>query len=282
MEIHYDNYVKHTVSDLSITTLGHQDCSPSHFFGPAIRDCYLIHFVASGSGIFRNQTGTFGVGEGDIFLIRPSELTYYRANEATPWTYYWVGFDGFKAKGLLSDSGFTLDHPVISTSSTKRLTEAFMQMNNIAAARRSSELGCLGTLYLIFHFLSSDNDPQSFADDAKVGTREYFNKAVMFFEQNYPYKIGIEQLSRTIGLDRTALFRAFVRESGISPQEYLIRFRIGKACELLHKTSLSVSEIAESVGMQNVSHFSDIFKSRTGFSPREYRNTPSELTESSV
>ncbi|MHB1453520.1 MAG: AraC family ligand binding domain-containing protein [Saccharofermentanales bacterium] len=283
MEIHYDyNSSRHTVSDLSITTLGHQDCSPSHFFGPAIRDYFLIHFVVSGSGIYKNQTGTYEIREGDIFLIRPAELTYYRADVSTPWTYYWVGFDGFKAKGLLSDSGFAPDRPVISPSSADRLAGVFMQMNSIAAARRSSELGCLGTLYLIFHLLASDNAPDAAAGDAKVGTREYFNKAILFFEQNYPYKIEIEKLSRNIGLDRTGLFRAFIRESGISPREYLIRFRIGKACELLHKTSLAVSEIAESVGMPNVSHFSDIFKSRKGLSPRVYRNTPPESAENDM
>ncbi|MHB8962669.1 MAG: AraC family transcriptional regulator [Saccharofermentanales bacterium] len=279
-EIYYtNNSNKYSVSDLCIITLGYQECNPSHFFGPAIRDYYLVHFVASGRGIFRNQTGTYEIGAGDIFLIRPAELTYYRADEADPWTYFWVGFDGFKAKGLLLDSGFTPDHPVIKISSADQLTAIFLQMNNIAAIRRNSELGCLGTLYLIFHLLASENAPCTAADSIKVGTREYFNKAVLFYEQNYPYKIEIEQVSALIGLDRTGLFRAFIRESGISPQEYLIRFRIGKACELLHKTSLTVSAIAESVGIPNISHFSDLFKSRTGLSPRRFRSTLPELTE---
>ncbi len=264
--------------DLGLITMGYEECEPAHFFGPAIRDHYLIHFVTAGSGIFRNPHGTFRIGRGDLFLIRPSEWTYYRADDSDPWIYCWAGFAGSGALRLLADAGFDERRPVVHTGFPDRMAALFSQMSGIAAAHGGCDPGCLASLYMIFHLLQAEHAPDH---REKIphpsGSRDSFQKAVQYIELRYPYRIGIAWLSRHIGIDRTALFRAFIREAGVSPKEYLIRFRIGKACELLRRTPLPVSEIAESVGMPDLSHFSDLFKSRTGVSPREYRRlTPGD------
>jgi AraC-like DNA-binding protein len=266
---------KPSATDLCVVTAGCEECRPSHFFGPAIRDHYLLHVVCAGRGIFRNQAGNHRITAGSLFLIRPSELTYYQADAMEPWTYYWIGFDGLRARELLSDAGFAKDRPVLQPVAVDRIREIVRSMADDASTPKHFDLGCLGALYLLLHLLSAENASK---EEGKLGSREYFREAVRWMEQNYPYRIGIDALSKRIGLDRTALFRAFVRESGMSPQEYLIRFRIGKAGELLRKTTLSVAEIAESVGIPNGSHFSDLFKSRTGLSPRDYRRSSPEMT----
>ena len=40
-------------SDLNPLQFGYESCNKSHFFGPAVRTYWLIHFVVSGSGIFK-------------------------------------------------------------------------------------------------------------------------------------------------------------------------------------------------------------------------------------
>lgn len=266
------------ISDLTLLTSGFETCKPSHSFGPAIRSHYLIHFIEKGSGWFKNEKGQFPIQEGGIFLIRPSELTYYSAEETNPWVYSWVGFEGIKAKEICSAMGFTEDCPVLYTNSIPEVKHCFDRINQLVTVSKSPELGCLGFLYqIIQHFI--DLNPATVSrENHKKNNRLYVDKSVHYFEENYPYRIAIGDLARFTGLDRTTLFRIFIQECGISPQEYLIRFRLKKASELLQKTALPVGEIASSVGMDNTAHFSTIFKSRIGLSPRDFRKKPVEIT----
>ena len=65
-----------------------------------------------------------------------------------------------------------------------------------------------------------------------------------------------------------ALFRSEVRKSF---SEYLICYRISKAKKLLRSSSLTVSQVSESVGISDPHYFTRIFTERTGVNPKKYR-----------
>ena len=60
--------------------------------------------------------------------------------------------------------------------------------------------------------------------------------------------------------------------TGISPQEYLLDYRIRKACELLQNTDLPIAHIARSVGYEDSLYFSRLFKQHMKSSPSSYRH----------
>jgi AraC-like DNA-binding protein len=62
------------------------------------------------------------------------------------------------------------------------------------------------------------------------------------------------------------------KETGKTAQEHIHLFVIEKAKNTLLNTSNSISEIGYSLGFAYPQHFSNLFKSKTGVSPREYRN----------
>ena len=86
---------------------GSESCAPGHFFGPAIRPHYLIHFIRSGRGKYIYQDSIFELEKGDAFLILPGETTKYIADEKEPWEYSWIAFDGPDARTLLKHCRFT-------------------------------------------------------------------------------------------------------------------------------------------------------------------------------
>ena len=57
---------------------------------------------------------------------------------------------------------------------------------------------------------------------------------------------------------------------GIS--EHLVRIRVEKACELLRKSGMSVSDIAESCGFQTAKYFITVFKRSMGMTPKTWRS----------
>jgi two-component system response regulator YesN len=67
------------------------------------------------------------------------------------------------------------------------------------------------------------------------------------------------------------LGRIFQQELGLSPMEYLNRYRIKEAKALLSQTGASITEIAAQVGFDDPAYFSRAFRKQVGFSPRAYR-----------
>ena len=64
------------------------------------------------------------------------------------------------------------------------------------------------------------------------------------------------------------LFHSLFRET---PHEYVTALRLFEARRLLRTTDLQLGEVAVTVGFQQASSFSRLFKQRYGMSPREYR-----------
>ena len=74
-----------------------------------------------------------------------------------------------------------------------------------------------------------------------------------------------------MGINRSYLYTVFKDKSGISPKEYLTRFRVRQAKSLLKETALPVSAVAASVGYEDNLYFSKVFRRVSGISPTEYR-----------
>ena len=71
-------------------------------------------------------------------------------------------------------------------------------------------------------------------------------------------------------LERSYFHRIFKQETGLSPEEYLIKFRIRRAKELIQK-GIDFKDIAQSVGIGDVYYFSQVFKKHESMTPSEYR-----------
>ena len=89
---------------------------------------------------------------------------------------------------------------------------------------------------------------------------------------NYKEEITLESLTALLPMSEGQFCHTFKEVIGMPPIAYIIRYRILQSCGLLSKTSLQISEIARTVGFNNVSYFNREFKKAIGCSPREYRN----------
>ncbi|MBQ9997873.1 MAG: helix-turn-helix transcriptional regulator, partial [Clostridia bacterium] len=69
------------------------------------------------------------------------------------------------------------------------------------------------------------------------------------------------------------LINRFKKHTGKTPVKYLTELRVKKAKEYLLNTDLTIGEISEIVGFDNVYYFSNVFKNETAMSPLKFRNT---------
>lgn len=101
--------------------------------------------------------------------------------------------------------------------------------------------------------------------------RSYVEDSLQYIENNYDHSFSIQEIADSLGLECTYLYRLFKKVTGFSPQEYLLDYRIRKACELLQNTDLPIAQISRSVGYEDSLYFSRLFKQYMKSSPSSYR-----------
>ena len=82
----------------------------------------------------------------------------------------------------------------------------------------------------------------------------------------------VELLAREAGLSRSGFANRFSAMLGITPMDYLKRWRMQIARALLATQGASVAEAAEQAGYRSEAAFSRAFKSETGYAPSAYRS----------
>ena len=83
--------------------------------------------------------------------------------------------------------------------------------------------------------------------------------------------IRVADLSDEAGLSRAHFSRAFARNFGTPPRDYILSRRIARARTMLTDTNLSASQIAMRCGFSNPSHLTTAFKQQLGLTPTAYR-----------
>lgn len=119
--------------------------------------------------------------------------------------------------------------------------------------------------HLVLDLLFLSRQPAEQAGDEAV------RFCIRFFEQNDQTKISLGELAQKVHLSKQSLIARFKKATGLTPIEYLIRLRIRKAKSLLLNSSLSVTQIAQLCGFENVYYFSGRFKQLENVSPAGYR-----------
>ena len=82
----------------------------------------------------------------------------------------------------------------------------------------------------------------------------YIQSTVDFIESYYMNEISVEDMASNLGLNRSYFSKIFKKSTQKSPQDFLIQYRINKACELLRSTSMPIMQIAHLVGYHNQFH----------------------------
>ena len=244
--------------ELSFLFCGRQTCAPGDSAGPAVREHYLLHFCLSGRGMYQVQGSSYAVGPGEGFLILPGEVTSYQADQAEPWCHIWVGFDGTRAGELLHSCGLGRDHRTYRCTAPDRLDHCVREMMRYETAGQGHELMLQGELY---HFLGwIARSAQEPAHRGRETGKEYVELATEYIRNHFQEDLTVAKLARYVGLNRSYLTTVFQSVLHLSPQQFLMRFRMTRAAQRLRENELSIGEVARSCGYPDPLTFSKAFK----------------------
>lgn len=109
---------------------------------------------------------------------------------------------------------------------------------------------------------------------------KYLVQIKALFDANYKEHFNLDELAQTYHVSKYKIIRDFTTYLHNSPINYLIEKRITAAKKLLLETDYPIYEIASLVGIDNINHFTNLFKKSTHLTPNKYRKTGQiELTE---
>lgn len=84
-------------------------------------------------------------------------------------------------------------------------------------------------------------------------------------------ELNVEMLGQSAGISRVHLHRRLKDLIGMNPSDFIRNIRLQRACKLLQKQDIEITQVAYAVGFTSQPHFSTAFKRYTGFSPTVYR-----------
>lgn len=256
-------------TDFYMLFCGMQECPSLYSFGPAVREYLLLHYCISGKGFYYLRNKRYEIQAGDAFLILPNEVTFYQADEQEPWTYLWIGFDGSKASLYLKRCGLDKEHLITHCDQSEQLVTIIQDIMAHTTLSYSNELYNQGKLFEFFSYLAQSAHIEYRTEISSENI--HVSKTIEFIQKNFQNMITVNEMADYVGLHRSYLSTIFQQQIHMSPQQFLMKFRITKAMTMLIDTEYPINSISYSCGYANQLAFSKAFHKIAGMSPSNYR-----------
>lgn len=257
---------------LYVTDVGYIKAQENYECKTRVMGDYYIIIVLKGEGSFVSRDHHYDLRAGDMYFLFPNVLHSYKTDKNNLLCHMWVGFNGNNAKILFDQIGVNEKNAVVHCGIGSAVFQCAMDIFELMKERSlSASLSAIGHLYALFAGLA---DILIMDDACRIDTKKALTPiqaAIEFMENNFSNPISISMVAEFAGLSRAYFSTSFIKETGISPIEFLKTLRMNQAIYYLGNTMLTVKEIAHSVGYDNGLYFSKDFSKRFGVCPTTYR-----------
>lgn len=241
--------------------------------GPAIRDCYVIEYCNAGEGQVTINNHVFPLKKGQSVVLFPGSIVTLESSRQNPWAFTWVHFHGTKVAHYLENMGVTENTPLFPWEENQDILDFMLHGAEICVAKSPTlefEQKAYGnTLFAMLARACIACRPD---DVIRRSPQRYISQALQYIEANFIKRVKVSDIAAHIGLNRTYFSTLFREEMGQTPQEFLIQYRIQKACEFFTNPQATVASVAYSLGYEP--HvFSRVFKQVIGKTPQEYKES---------
>ena len=121
------------------------------------------------------------------------------------------------------------------------------------------------------HLFKGELDQDAVKRDYNTQDLTFIKKVNTIIETNYNNsKFNVVELSKDMAINRTGFYQKFTQITKLSPSNYLRKYRIEKAVQLLYENKISVVSIGDEVGFSSRGGFFNAFKKEKGMTPSEF------------
>ncbi|MDR3711124.1 MAG: AraC family transcriptional regulator [Capsulimonadaceae bacterium] len=259
-----DAFTNLLAGDVSIQLTGRptiHHCAPDWFWKPPPLVDYDLWCVLAGRGWFSLPSGLQLLAAGSCYVVPPGASPHAWHQPDTPLTVFAVHFEvegKFVApKGIagrqVSDASFL--HALAERAET-----AYASENPIRRRQAEALIREIMLLLLVESQLAENT-----SGDERVG------ELLAAIRAEPGRRWSIDEMASRACLSRSQLTRVVTQATGMPPMEFVIRERLDRARRMLIETRKTITEIASTLGYEDVHYLSRQFKARYGHGPRAYR-----------
>ena len=229
---------------------------------------FLLMEILEGECLFKQEDKILTAYTGDFILLNCYKPHEYYTDSSLHFRF--IHFDGNVSEDfydlITKNNGhiinLTMTHHAHTISS--QLISHYSGMTPLTEGTVSCMLHQL--LYILLNH-AIPSEPYTDMDYA-------LQNALNFIHLNYEKELSVELIAQQANLSIYHFSRLFKKETGYSPYEYLMHYRLDKAKKLLKTSKKTISEISFLTGFKSESNFIYCFHKNMNMSPGQFRRLP--------
>lgn len=245
-------------------------------------DRYEIYYLISGERDYFIENRTYHVKPGNLVLIDKGIIHRTIGESSTGYEralfYYDTAFETQMKYMFPNINLFSIFNKDLHVFALSKKDQAFLEKQIVKIAdeclnQNENYLQYLEVLYIELLLYINRCIYDSLTQVPQVSNPKFakITDIIQFINSNYMKKLNLPLITEKFFISTSCFTKTFKEATGFTFVEYLNNLRIKHAQYMLRSTDLSVSEIAEEVGFESVTHFGRVFKKFSGMSPLNFR-----------
>lgn len=261
----YLNLKPSSKTKLAVVCGGVEHCVAEYKISRRTFPFFSVEYVIQGTGRLKLQQTQQALQPGSVFSYGPGIPHEITTDREQPMIKYFVDFAGTEADKMLATSRLQ-PGTISSVFPPAEIQPLFDEIiRNGRRGMPGAPEVCRRLLQGLVVKVRDARAPLPGQDTLAFTT---YLQCREHIQRNFAQLRSVEQIARECHLDDTYLCRLFQRYDHQSPYRLLIRLKMNHAAERLQLPGALVKQVAEEAGFANQFHFSRVFKSVFGLSPR--------------
>lgn len=234
-------------------------------------DDNILIYCLKGKGFYRLAGKQFEVSANQFFIL-PSggEPVSYWADECSPWTIYWVHFNGPSICKFNRSLNLDVHSGPVNIPFNAKAIDIWHDMYKSLENGFTLDNLC-NTSFCLHNFIATFLFPEKHSITENKQENPLVSCTVMHMQANLSKKLTVEEMASKQNLSCSRFSNLFRKATGMPPNDFFIHLRMQKACELLDEYESRIKAVAGYLGYDDPYYFSRIFKKHIGVSPESYR-----------
>ncbi len=236
-----------------------RDINQPSWFYPS----YMMVFIEKGTGkILTLKNNVQELCAGDLIILPPFTWHIYTPNTDEQLIQFFIKFNGSYVREVLEPLIFKNLKPIIKITNTQSILKLFNEMTETIVINDCKEL--IPKLVGVFQII------EDCIIRCKAVIKPSWIDSVATTIRTHPsISMSVADLCREYNVNYSLLRKEFIHYFGVSPNRYITKHCMYNACNQL-ALGISSKEIAYQLGFHDPAHFSKLFKSQMGLSPKEF------------
>jgi AraC-like DNA-binding protein len=244
---------------------GLENCAPNYHIVRKRFKYHSLEYVVSGEGELTICNKIYPLHAGAMFAYGPDTRHIITTNPKNLLVKYFVDFVGPRFTQLLKTHPLSFHKPCYFSSDVRHLFETLHKNGRDNNPQVHKICACLLELLIL-----QTTDAFLLLKDAESPAHQTFHKIRDAIAKKFLSFRALPDIAAYCNVDASYACRLFKRYSTESPYAMLMRLKMRHAADLLNSNNPLVKNVAETVGFHDPYHFSRLFKSVYGVSPKAF------------